>query len=160
MDDLVLSPEADQKRRALVAAGEAEGLRAIAAAAGVTLPAPPADGAPAALNRWKLESSVAARIAIRELIRGGAAGSDTTGAAAANAIALLDSAAKRAMATSHSRIIECSLPHGLRKTFPSNQFRLELKPPVVLPPSPPPRAFKAASTLARSPVRSQSVSML
>jgi hypothetical protein len=129
MDDLVLSPDADRRRRDLIAAGEAEGLRSVAACSGSTVPAPPASAAatPDALRKWAHAASVAARSSIRERIRGGAAGSDSTGAAAAQVIGELDAAAKRAMAASHSKVIESSLPHGLYKSFPKNQFRCAMR---------------------------------
>lgn len=66
----------------------------------------------------------AMRHATKARMRGGAAAGDTTGAAATLVATELDNAVKGAMADVHSKVIDACLPHGLGKTFPSNQFSL------------------------------------
>jgi hypothetical protein len=101
------------KRKALPAAAGA-GSTEEDPAAPVALPRPSHSSA------WRRS----VRLATRAKLRGGAAAGDVTGAAATVIATELDNAVKGAMAGVHSKVIDACLPHGLAKTFPSNQFAL------------------------------------
>lgn len=120
MDDLVLTKQADEERTKLLKKGTAKGYMASASFAGEK-------DTPEDLHD-KLSKSFGwnrhIRRRIRDKLRGGAAGVDVTGQAAMAASVEFDNAVKGAMAKAHSDVIKTSLPYGLAKTFPQNQFSL------------------------------------
>lgn len=118
MSDLVLTPEAEAKRYALLAKGRESGAAASASFAGIK---PPPEGV-SVLGAPSWDRNVRRRI--RDKLRGGAAGADSTGAAAFAAAVHLDNTVKSSAAQTHSSVIDACLPYGLLKPFPSNQFSL------------------------------------
>jgi DNA-directed RNA polymerase beta' subunit len=120
--DLFLTTAADESRKRLIKKAIETGEQAAAAFVGVS-PLPQATSAQIS-SQGNTEWSEKVRLSIRERLRGGVAGADATGEAAILASVSLDNAVKGSMAKAHSAIIDACLPHGLFRTFPSNQFSL------------------------------------
>lgn len=117
--DLFLTGAADESRKRLIKKAIETGEQAAAAFVGIPAQSPDKPSSKNA-NEW----SERVRLSIRERLRGGVAGADATGEAAILASISLDNAVKGSMAKAHSAIIDACLPHGLSRTFPSNQFSL------------------------------------
>jgi DNA-directed RNA polymerase I subunit RPA1 len=149
MGDFILQGSAEAQRRALLEAGGAKGLVEMAKACGLgavggaggagssssssgpgkraltaSAAAAAASAAAAAAAAAAPPSASALRAAVRNKLRGGPAGSDTTGAAAVEAAVFLDNTAKSVNNGAHSDVLKACLPYGLAKPFPSNQFAL------------------------------------
>lgn len=118
--DLGLNPAAEAQRSKLITSGTAAGVAAAAKHCGAQ-----SDDATAGSAGSNLGENVdELRLSLKSKLRGGAAGADSTGAAAVAAGVAIDNVVKSAMAQSHSAIIDACLPFGLAKPFPANQFSL------------------------------------
>jgi len=152
MGDFILSPAAERARLELLAIGQAKGLAAIASACGVNQPPVDLTTLPSSEAKKKEEEEgeeaggvgeekkkkkrhttqpssprvtlAQIRVAVRAKLRGGPAGSDTTGAAALDAAVFLDNTAKSVNNVNHGEVLKVCLPYGLSKNFPANQFAL------------------------------------
>jgi DNA-directed RNA polymerase beta' subunit len=118
--DLFLTGAADESRKRLIKKAIETGEQAAASFVGIQ----PQSTTDAPTSKSSNEWSERVRLSIRERLRGGVAGADATGEAAILASISLDNAVKGSMAKAHSAIIDACLPHGLSRTFPSNQFSL------------------------------------
>ena len=97
MDDLVLAPDADASRAALISQGSQEGTRAVAACAGEAIPAAPPLGSPTAeLDAWARDGRDVA------LLLGGPDGLD---------------ASLKGTADETLRLSELTLPHALARVL-------------------------------------------
>jgi DNA-directed RNA polymerase I subunit RPA1 len=117
MDDLVLNPSADASRAALIHQALEGGALASAKFAGI-------NEEPGQFKNKQPSWVHEVRLAVRAKLKGGTAGSDATGAAAAQVINELDGALKSSVAKFHSKMLDACLPYGLYKPFPYNQFSL------------------------------------
>ena len=132
MGDFILQGSAEGARRELLAAGGEKGLLEMAKACGLAVGGgwgggsgkPATASAAAAAAARGLPSPSALRMAVRCKLRGGPAGSDTSGAAAVEAGVFLDNTAKSVNNGAHGEVLKACIPYGLAKPFPSNQFAL------------------------------------